>query len=77
MSDRRSLEAVGLGRLPQTLIFLVSWLPLVGVVIGVSYTIRKNSPTRAFGRRLLGFSLLVHTVYGCCICPWLIYVTTA
>lgn len=64
-----SLEEVGLGKSTQTLFYSLSLLPLVGLVIGVSYAVRRNAATRQFGRRLMIFSVGLHIFYAVCLCP--------
>jgi hypothetical protein len=67
--SNRTLGEIGLGNTPQTVIFLISLLPLVGLVIGASYSARRNAATRQFGRRLLLFAMALHVFYLACICP--------
>lgn len=66
------LEEIGLGKSVQSTLFALSFLPLVGLVIGSSYAIRRNTATRQFGRKLLGYSLILHVFYGGCVCPALL-----
>lgn len=63
------LEAIGLGQAVQRVLYLISLLPFVGFVIGGNYAMRRNAATRQLGRRLLRFTLLLHSFYMLCLCP--------
>lgn len=64
-----SLEEVGLGRTARFVIYAISVLPFVGFVIGLNYSFRKNTATRALGRRLISWAMALHVFYTFCICP--------
>jgi hypothetical protein len=64
-----SLDEIGLGSTPRSVIYAISILPLVGFVIGANYAVRRNTATRRFGRRLLRYAVAVHVFYTLCVCP--------
>lgn len=63
------LEAIGLSKRARTALFLMALLPFVGFVIGVNYSFRRNAATRQLGRRLVGFAIVIHSIYAFCVCP--------
>jgi len=67
--SERSLEEVGLGAVPRLVMYGLALLPFVGVVMGLSYMVRRNQATRQWGQRLLWYSVFVHLVYLLCVCP--------
>jgi hypothetical protein len=74
----RPLDEIGLGHTPRRVIYLISVLPIVGLVIGLSYATRRNAATRSYGRGLLWYAILLHLVYLFCLCPMLlIWATTS
>lgn len=75
MTQEASLRDVGLGAVAQTIIYLISLLPFVGLVIGANYALRRHTATRLFGRRLLRLAVLLHLIYGLCLCPASLYLT--
>jgi hypothetical protein len=68
-----SLAEIGLGRPAQAILYLISCLPLVGFIIGSSYTLRQNHHTRNLGFRLLLWASLIHAAYVVCGCPLALY----
>lgn len=64
-----SLEEIGLGAGVRSVIYAISLLPFVGLVIGMNYSVRRNTATRVFGRRLLSFAIMLHVFYTLCVCP--------
>ncbi len=68
----RQLHDIGLGNLAQAGLYLIALLPFVGIVIGASYTARRNAATRSLGWRILTFALALHALYVLCICPALL-----
>jgi hypothetical protein len=72
MAQDRPLEEIGLGPQAQSVLFALALLPLVGLVIGTSYAVRRNAATRQFGRKLLGYSLVLNAFFACCITPALL-----
>ncbi|MFP4321975.1 MAG: hypothetical protein ACLFTK_05925 [Anaerolineales bacterium] len=68
----RPLHEIGLGNIAQAGLYFISLLPFVGIIIGASYTARRNAATRRLGWRLLTFALVLHGVYTLCICPLLL-----
>lgn len=76
-SNSLPLEAIGLGKTAQLIIYAISLLPFVGFVIGSNYSLRYNAATRQFGRRLLMMSVAVHAFYFLCLCPTALALSTS
>lgn len=66
----RPLYEIGLGTPQRAVIYAISFLPLVGLVIGASYWSRRNHATRQFGRQLFMFALLLHVLYTFLLCTF-------
>lgn len=73
--DHLSLRDVGLGRLTQIILMVLSLFPIVGIVMGVYYQDQDHYGTRSFGRFLLAYSVILHFTYFCVLCPFAFYLT--
>lgn len=71
--NRLSIDQVGMTMPARWVIFLLSLLPLVGLIMGGYYSAQAHRQTRAFGRTVMGFSFILHIVYACFVCPALLY----
>lgn len=69
--DEYTLPQIGLGGIVPFLLFIMSLFPFVGLVIGGYYSDQPHYAARSFGRMLLAFSILLHFLYFCVICPLL------
>lgn len=63
------LAEIGLGGIVPPILYGISTLPFVGLVIGGTYALRRNTATRQLGRRLLLYAILLHLAYLLCVCP--------
>lgn len=68
-----SLREVGLGYMTVGILSGMALFPLVGLVVGWYYQNQAHRETRAFGRALFWFAVILHMVYFCLICPLLAY----
>lgn len=73
--DDLSLYQLGVGPAAQFLIFAISLFPIVGLVIGTYYASQDSFQLRSYGRILVAYSLILHFLYFCVICPFFLYQT--
>lgn len=73
--DRYSLREVGLNNLALAIIGFIAILPFAGLIVGAYYARQSHSETRSMGRLLFSFSIILHFVYACFLCPALLYLS--
>lgn len=73
--DQLTLGQVGLTQTAVLFIGIISLLPFVGLLIGGYYSNQTHHETRSFGRALFAFAIVLHFIYGCLICPALLYIS--
>lgn len=69
-----SLDEVGLTATARAVIFVLSLFPFLGLLVSAYYSAQGHSLTRSFGRTLLSVTIVLHTVYICVICPFLLWI---
>ena len=58
----------------QAILLFISLFPFAGLLIGGYYAAQGHQATRQFGRMILSFAIILHTIYLCVICPLLMYI---
>ena len=74
--NRLTMSEVGLTHFAVAIIGLISLLPFVGLIVGGYYSAQSHYQTRSFGRLLFSFAIILHFIYGCFLCPALLYFST-
>ncbi|MCI0713427.1 MAG: hypothetical protein L0154_24940 [Chloroflexi bacterium] len=72
--DSLTLAQMGISGLAQAVLIFFSLFPFAGLLIGSYYSAQGHLATRKFGRMILSFAVILHTIYLCVICPLLMYI---
>jgi hypothetical protein len=72
--DSLSLTQMGISGSAQAVLMFLSLFPFAGLLIGGYYAAQGHLATRKFGRMILSFAVILHTIYLCILCPLLLYI---